>query len=137
MVLRMASILNRHIHKITSESLAQLHRARGDKALANKIYSVAFRAYMQSESYSERADYTRPCQLALNNHLNKAEYQELLKAVKNAFENGIPRASLHYGLLCNHQQDYEEAITAYGKAILLGVEEARELMNQVIRLHHR
>ena len=132
--MKMASILNRHVHKITSDSLAQLYRGRGDKALANNIYSVAFRAYMKSESYVAAPDFTRPCQMAINNQLNKAEYQELSRAVKHAFEAGTPRAALHYGLLCNHLRDYDGAVSAYAKAILLGVDEARDLLNQVIRL---
>ena len=130
----MTYLLTRHINKISPESIASKHRNRGDKALANKIYSVAFRAYMEADSMLEVPEYKSLCQMALNGQLNKAEFQELYKVLQDEYLRGNPRATFHYGLLCSHKGNHNTAIEAYGKAILLGVNEARALLNQVIIL---
>lgn len=130
----MMHLLARHVNKISPESIASKQRSRGDKVLAYKMYSVAFRAYMQAESMLDLPNYARLCQMAMNGQLNKAEFQELDKVLQDECLRNNPRATLHYGLLCSHSGNHNRAIAVYERAILLGVNEARELLNQAIIL---
>jgi hypothetical protein len=44
---------------------------------------------------------------------------------------------LHYGLVCNYLQQYEEAGEAYKKALSLGITEANDLLDQVVQINQR
>ena len=126
--------LTHFLRKVPAQVSTIHYFQRGDVALKQKLYSVAFRLYLKGELTQDNKDYARSCQMALNDQLNKAELQELLNLLKISFEEEVPRGTLHYGLICNYLQNYEDAKIAYAKAFLLGVNEAKELMNQVTNI---
>ena len=110
---------------------------RGDLALKNEQFSVAFGHYMQAESMSPERHYSKSCQLAINGLLNESETQSLVDALRTEYLANRARASLHYGLVCNHLQQYEEASEAYKKALSLGIAEAKELLEQVTQINQQ
>ncbi len=110
---------------------------RGDHALQNHQFSIAFGHYMQAESMALERHYSKSTQMAINGQLNESEIQKLLDALRNEYLANKARASLHYGLVCNYLQQYQEAGEAYKKAISLGIEEANALLEQVIQINQQ
>jgi tetratricopeptide (TPR) repeat protein len=72
--------------------------------------------------------------MAINGQLNESEIESLLDALRHEYLINKARASLHYGLVCNYLQQYEEAGEAYKKALSLGIKEASGLLDQVIQI---
>jgi tetratricopeptide (TPR) repeat protein len=118
----------------TSPEVIKHYVERGDLALNNKLFSVAFGHYMQAESMAPEKYYSKSSQMAINGQLNESETQRLLEVLRGEYLANKARASLHYGLVCNYLQQYEEAGEAYKKALSLGIKEASGLLDQVIQI---
>ena len=117
-----------------SSVLVSHYLERGDLALKNEQFSVAFGHYMQAESMATERHYSKSCQMAINGQLNKSEAQSLVNVLRAEYLANRARASLHYGLVCNYLQKYEEASEAYKKALSFGIAEANELLEQVTQI---
>ena len=129
-------LLNKLKSKPSSVVMAH-YLERGDLALRNEQFSVAFKHYLEAESMSPEKHYSKSCQMAINGQLNESETQSLVNALKAEYLANRARASLHYGLVCNYLQQYEEASEAYKKALSFGIAEANELLEQVTQIHQQ
>ena len=118
----------------TSSVVISHYLERGDLALKNEQFYVAFGHYMQAESISPERHYSKSCQMAINGQLNESETQSLINVLRSEYLANRARASLHYGLVCNYLQQYDEAGEAYQKALSLGITEANALLEQVTQI---
>lgn len=126
-------LLNKLKSKPSSVVMAH-YLERGDLALRNKQFSVAFKHYLEAESMSPERHYAKTCQMAINGQLNESETQSLINVLRSEYLANRARASLHYGLVCNYLQQYDEAGEAYQKALSLGITEANALLEQVTQI---